>query len=206
VVGGTVVAKVVVHALEDPIGWIVSSPADVTPDEPPKAAEAKLWHFVPARGIVPILSGGTRQIALYDAVRGQCERICNLLAPDRPNWRTIASGDDRDIENRVLEWCGMMEAWVGGGLDERFSFWSDVLEMCDHFDSESREWEGGGPGLSGVWFKVRTNNPKALKQEIADLIKELASRPPPPPPPPKKRRRTAKTRDCPKSSQPGNHV
>lgn len=86
----------------------------------------------------------------------------------------------------------MLDTWVEADFDLRFSFWKDVLKWCDHFDYESREWEGGGPGLSGVWFKVRTNNPKALKQEIADLVKELASRPPPPPPPPKKRRKSAK--------------
>lgn len=192
VIGGTVVAKAVVPALEDPIGWIVSSPAYDTPDGPPKAAEAKLWHFVPARGIEPILSAGTRQVALYDAVRGQCQRICNLMAANRPTWRTIASADDCDIENLVLEWCGMADAWELDGLGDRFSFWSDVLVMCDHFDSESREWDGGCPCRSGIWFKARTNNPIALKQEIADLIKELASRPLPPPPPPKKRRKSAR--------------
>ena len=192
VIDGTVVAKVVVPALEEPIGWIVSSPAGEGPDGPPKPTEAKLWHFVPACGIEPILSTGTRQIALYDAVRGQCQRLCNLLGPDRPTWRTIASADDCEIENRILEWSGMMKIWVDGELDYRFSFWKDVLKWCNHFDFKSREWEGGGPGLSGIWFKVLTNNPRALKQEIADGVKELIARPPPPPPPPKVRRKPAK--------------
>lgn len=46
---------------------------------------------------------------------------------------------------------------------------------CDNVLVKSKNWEGGGPGLSDVWFSVRSMNAKELRTEIAhwfDLMVE----------------------------------
>ena len=167
VIDGTVVAKVVVPALEEPIGWIVSSPAGEGPDGPPKPTEAKLWHFVPACPIEPVLFGGSGQIALYDAVRQQYHRVYDFLATDQPRW--IANGDDCEIEGMVLEWTGMTELWDELDIWD-FSFHSEVMDACDSAIIDSRIWSGGGPGLSGVWYVVLSTNRALLHKELRNGI------------------------------------
>lgn len=186
---GVVVEHVMVQGRNEPIAVIVRQTSDQPPDPWSGGRVRVYWYLVhedsdekPLRTELPPAFHRDWVISSYGT--SHCIKV--------PKWRTFASADDCDIEYRVLEWSGMLDIWEEKDLGDRFSFWSDVLGMCDHFDYETREWEGGVPGLSGEWYKVRTNDPNALKLQIAEIVKELAARPLPPPPPPKARRKSAK--------------
>jgi hypothetical protein len=47
---------------------------------------------------------------------------------------------------------------------------------CDNVVVKSKNWEGGGPGLSDVWFSVRSMNANELRKEIAHLFDLMVKR------------------------------
>ncbi|MCF7675300.1 MAG: hypothetical protein K9M97_08135 [Akkermansiaceae bacterium] len=193
IIGGIVVGKAVAPTLEEPIGWIVSCPTDQQQDEPPKAGELRFWHFPPTCGIEPTLSGFAGQGPLQIAVREQYRGIYDRMP--YKHRRQIAKGDDCEIGDMVLEWCGLSRFWEEHELWDDYSVIWDVLLDCRSIVSWSREWEGG-PGLSGDMYYVETEDPTLSIREIRKiteaLLAEKRAKPPPPPPPPKKPRKSAK--------------
>lgn len=86
----------------------------------------------------------------------------------------IAAGDEDVIEGMVLRWAGLSEDWDELGLGDEYAFLSDVLEACLLADVDSREWDAGAPGRSGVWFVVSTTDPEGLRTEIHERVRALA--------------------------------
>jgi hypothetical protein len=87
--------------------------------------------------------------------------------------KKVASADDDVIAEEILEWSGCEELWNEHELDEEFSVVEDVLERCMAAEVNTRNWDGGAPGRSGVWHTVWTTDPDALKTEIRARIEAL---------------------------------
>jgi hypothetical protein len=195
--GGTILGKAESPLLEEPIGWIVRSPAEIPSGEPP-AKPSVVWHFLPTCGVDPAFSDFKDQGALQTAVRRE---YCGIY-DRRPckHRRQIAKGDDCEIESMVLEWCGLVDVWNDNELCDDYSVITDVLPDCLSIVYWSREWEGGGPGLSGYKYYVETEDPNLSVREIRKiteaLLAEKRTKPPAPPPPPK-RRRSSKAKNKP---------
>lgn len=189
--GGTVLGKVVCPSFEEPIGWIVRSPGEIPPGEPTSTKHPMVWHFLPTCGIEPALSGFTDQGALHNAVRQQYRGFYDRLP--RSSRKRVATGDDSEIDGMILDWCGITGLWDEHDLSDDYSVANDVLDDCHSADYWTREWYGGGPGLSGVWYEVYTPNPalfiRQVRMKVQALLAEKLAKPPPPPP---KRRRYSK--------------
>jgi hypothetical protein len=171
IAGGTVVEKVIVPWLEIPIGVIVSRPSDKPPDAYSWGRVRTLWYFIPVFPDDPILQSDTIVEDIHIRVRDYYRRIYDNR--NAPRGTFVASADDCDIESEVIEWAGLTERWEQSGLGDRKSFWRDVLWSCSEVIIKTNEWEGGGPGLSGTWYTVRTMNPSRLREEIAEWFEIL---------------------------------
>jgi len=165
IAGGTVVEKVMVPWLEEPIGVIISRPSDKPPDAFSWGRVRTLWYFIPAYTGEPRLQSDTIIEDIHIRVRDYFRRIYDNR--NAPRGTFVASADDCDIESEVIEWAGLTERWEESGMGDRQSFWRDVLWPCSEVIIKTNEWEGGGPGLSGTWYTVRTLNPSKLREEIA---------------------------------------
>lgn len=180
--GGTVLGKMVCPSFDEPIGWIVRSPAETT-DGSETATSAGLWHFVPTCGIDPTLRDYSDQGSLQTAVRRQYRGIYDRMPYERT--RLIAKGDDCEIGSMILEWCGLVDLWDDNELDSDYSVIRDLLIFCSSADYRKRVSEDGGPGLSGVWYRVYTASPSLFVREARKLagllLEEKRAKTPPPP-------------------------
>jgi hypothetical protein len=185
--GGAVLGKAECPSFEEPIGWIVRSPVESSHTKP-----SAVWHFLPTCGIEPVLSDFTDQGSLQNAVRQQYSGFYDRLP--RNSRKRVATGDDCKIDGMILKWCGMIDFWDEHELSDDYSVTNDVLDECDSSDHWTREWYGGGPGLSGVWYDVYTLNPalfiRQVRMRSQALLAEKLAKPPPPP----KRRRTSRAK------------
>lgn len=172
--GGTVVEQVVVPWLENPIGVIISKLSDNPPDVLSWGRVRTLWYFIPATRETPLLECDTILEEMHVRVRDFYRKIFDKR--NAPRGSFIASGDDCEIEGKVIEWAGLTDQWEELGLGERHSFWKDVLWPCTSVRIKTQEWEGGGPGLSGVWYSVRTMDAKKLREEIAEWFQLLVEK------------------------------
>jgi hypothetical protein len=172
--GGTVVEHAVVPWLENPIGVIVSKPSDKPPDPLSWGRVRTLWYFIPRNHETPMLECDTileeMHIRVHDFYRGVFDNR------NAPRGTLIASGDDCEIEGMVIAWADLTDQWEESGLGERYSFWKDVLWPCKSVRIKTQEWEGGGPGLSGTWFTVRSMDPDQLLDEISEWFQILIER------------------------------
>jgi hypothetical protein len=82
------------------------------------------------------------------------------------------------IEREVLHWSESAELWDDHALGDRFSVFADVLDHCRSVDIESEEYDFEVPGLSGRHYRITTNDPDQLRDEIRVQIMHLI-RPPP---------------------------
>jgi hypothetical protein len=194
--GGTVLGQVGCPSFEEPIGWIVQSPGVIKTGEPLPTQPPKAWHFLPTCGIEPTLNDFTDQGALQNAVRQQYRGFYDRLP--RKSRKRVATGDDCEIDGMILEWCGMVDFWDEHELDYDYSVRNDVLDYCDSADYWTRDWYGGGPGLSGVWYNVYTLNPALfIRQVRMRTIELLTMKLAKPPPSQRKRRGSSKTKKKP---------
>ena len=191
--GGTVLGRVGCPSFEEPIGWIVQGPGESKIGEPLPTKAPKAWHFLPTCGIELILNDFTDQGALQNAVRQQYHGFYDRLP--RKSRKRVATGDDCEIDGMILKWCGLLDFWDDHDLFADYSVTNDVLAACDSADCWTREWYGGGPGLSGFWYHVYTMNPALLIRQVRmRTIELLAMKLAKPPPPPPKRRQSSKAR------------
>lgn len=172
--GGTVVEHVVVPWLENPIGVIVSRRSDKPPDALSWGRVRILYYFIPSTRTIPILECDTILEEMHIQVRDFYRRVFDKR--NAPRGTLIASGDDYEIEGKVIEWAGLTSQWEESGLGERYSFWKEVLGLCPSVRIKTQEWEGGGPSLSDTWFTVRSTHPERLREEIAKMFQILAER------------------------------
>lgn len=171
ITGGTIFGKVGCLSFGEPIGWIVRSSIEIPLGDPSFAKPPVAWHFLPTCGIEPVLSGCTDQGALQNAVRKQYRGFYDRLSGN--SRKRVATGDDCEVDEMILKWCGVSDFWDEHSLSEDYSVIKDVLDSCDSADYSTREWYGGGPGLSGVWYSVYTMNPALFIREVRMKSEEL---------------------------------
>lgn len=94
-----------------------------------------------------------------------------------PNRQLIAEGDDSEIEFEAATWAGVWDDWSENKeATGDYHFIRDVVEKCDvPVSVRKKSWGGWYPGLSGVWYKVYTTEPDALKKAIRAKLTELFS-------------------------------
>ena len=171
--GGTVVEIARVRWIDGPIGTIVSRPSDKPPDPMSGGRVRTLWYFIPTNATAPTIESDTVRDVLHILIQSAYRGIYDKR--NAPRGTFIASGDDYEIVGNVIAWAGLSERWNENDLCDRHDFWREVLMECDNVVVKSKNWEGGGPGLSDVWFSVRSMNAKELRKEIAhwfDLMVE----------------------------------
>lgn len=189
---GTVLHKVACPWFEEPIGWVVLAPEAMPPNTRSRKKPRELWTFLPTCSLEATLGGFASLRKLLSAVRKQYRRIYDR-APC-PQRQHFACGDDCDIESSILEKCGMLDVWWDNHLGDEYSVLRDVLLDCQSVDYWDRMWEGGGPGLSGVWYHVHSANPSHFIREVRLITEKMLAiekaKPKPPPPIPKRSRAT----------------
>ena len=87
--------------------------------------------------------------------------------------REIASADDGEIGDELLDWSGLSELWHERGLAGEYDFLRDVAEHCASIDISTEQWGGDAPGLSGVWYTVSTKVPDQLRSEMRSRVQQL---------------------------------
>lgn len=191
--GGNILGQVRCPSFEEPIGWIIQSPGVLENGETPSQKPSKVWHFLPTCEIEPSLRDYRDQGSLQIAVRQQYSDFYDRLP--HTSRKRVATGDDCEIDGMILEWCGLHNFWDDHNLFDDYSVANDVLWDCDSADHWSREWYGGGPGLSGIWYHVYTLNPalfiRQVRMKTAELLAVKLAKPPPQP---RKRRSPSKTK------------
>jgi hypothetical protein len=92
-----------------------------------------------------------------------------------PRLHLIADEDDSEIEFAVANWAGVWDEWCeNDGLTRNLRFIHDVVEKCGvPVSVRKKSWGGWYPGLSGVWYKVYTTDPNALKEAVKAKVAEL---------------------------------
>jgi hypothetical protein len=171
--GGTVVEEAHVPWIDGSIGTVVRLPTDDPPHCPWWGPTRTLWYFIPTNSTAPTVECDTIPEGLHSLINEAYRGIYDNR--NTPRGTFIASGDDYEIVGNVIAWAGLSERWSENNLCDRHDFWREVLMECDNVVVKSKNWEGGGPGLSDVWFIVRSMNAKELRKEIAhwfDLMVE----------------------------------
>ena len=87
--------------------------------------------------------------------------------------REIASADDGEIGDELLDWSGLSELWHERGLAGEYDFLRDVVEHCSSIDISTEQWGGDAPGLSGVWYTVSTKDADKLRAEMQSRVQQL---------------------------------
>jgi hypothetical protein len=85
----------------------------------------------------------------------------------------IASADDGEIGDELLDWSGLSKLWNEQGLAGDYDFFRDVAEHCASIDISTEQWGGDAPGLSGVWYTVSTRDPDQLRSEMMTRVQQL---------------------------------
>lgn len=172
--GGTVVEKAYVRWIDGSIGCVVRLPTNDPPHCPWWGPTRTLWYFIPTDATAPTVQCDTIPEELHGLVRKAYRGVYDNR--NAPRGTFIASGDDCEIVGKVVEWAGLSERWEENDLYCRRDFWEEVLMECDNVLITSKTWEGGGPGLSGVWFSVRSMDAKALRKEIVHWFEIMVER------------------------------
>jgi len=87
-------------------------------------------------------------------------------------WVEIVSADDDMVEQKLIEWAGLDQAWDDNELFSVQDF-MPMAECAKNIEMECENWGGETPGRSGVWHRVSTNNPEALKKELRGMVAKL---------------------------------
>jgi|GEM_PF-3123736 len=167
--GGAVMEVVCLEGDKTPIATIVHKVSDKPPDPWSGGRVRAYWHLVPEDPADPIHTTempAPMHYAIFIRSYGEAHRV------KMPTWRKIVSGDDSQIGNLVLEWAGIEIDWDEHKYWDHFSFDDHLIDRCQHLDYDLREWGGGGPGLGGNWYTVKSDDPAALKEELAHLMRE----------------------------------
>lgn len=174
IAGGTAVEEAHVHWVEGPIGCVVRLPTNDPPHCPWWGPTRTLWYFIPTNATAPTVECDTIPEQLHELIRKSYRGVYDNR--NAPRGTSIASGDDCGIVDKVVAWAGLSERWEENNLCDRRDFWEEVLMNCDNVLVNTKTWEGGGPGLSGVWFSVRSMNAKELRKEIAHWFEIMVER------------------------------
>jgi hypothetical protein len=172
--GGTVVEEAHVPWVDGPIGNVVRLPTDDPPHCPWWGPTRTLWYFIPTGATAPTVECDTIPESIHSLTKEAYRGIYD--SRNAPRGTFIASGDDYEIVGNVIAWAGLSERWSENDLCDRHDFWREVLMECDNVVVKSKNWEGGGPGLSDVWFSVRSMNAKELRREIAHWFEVMVER------------------------------
>lgn len=84
----------------------------------------------------------------------------------------IASEDDEQISQALLEWSGLEDLWLKHDLEGLFDFATDIAFRCRLITKKTREWSVA-PGHGGTTFTVNTRNPDALRAEMLARVEGL---------------------------------
>jgi len=88
---------------------------------------------------------------------------------------TIVTYDEDEIQSRMLDFADSRSFW--DEHEHAFSncdFVGDVLEKCSSLYVDSKTWDAGFPGRSGIEYTLTIIDEEALKNEIKDRLAELA--------------------------------
>jgi len=91
------------------------------------------------------------------------------MAGDAPRRTGMRSHYPTDRSTRGIPWP---LDWDEHKYWDHFSFDDHLIDRCQYLDYDLREWGGGGPGLGGNWYTVKSDDPAALKEELAHLMRE----------------------------------
>jgi hypothetical protein len=98
----------------------------------------------------------------------------------KPKWVEIVSADDDTVEGEVLTWAGVHDLWYeNSDILSNYNVVTDILEESPYAFVDKEEWDAGIPGRSGLWHRISTNNPDALRKDIRASILELLKPPQP---------------------------
>ena len=101
----------------------------------------------------------------------------------KSDWEEIVSADDDVVGGELLSWAELNDLWdEHQTILDNCSVIRDVLEHCSSAFVEKEEWDAGAPGRSGLWHRISTNDPEALKTELRERIEELVHPKPTQPP------------------------
>lgn len=167
--GGTVVEVVYVEGDDAPIATIVHKVSDKPPDPSSGGRSRVYWHLVPEDPTEPMRTTempAPMRYGIFKESYGEAHRV------KLPKWKKIASGDDCEISGMVMDWAGVEIDWDGHAYWGNFSFEDHLFDRCKHLDYDCKEWGGSAPGLSGIWYTVRSDDPEALKDEIIRLMRD----------------------------------
>ena len=128
---------------------------------------------MPTCGIEPVLGGLRDESEAWTAVRNQYRGIYDLRPGNHD--RRIASGDDCEVGGMLLDWCKLDDIWLDHDLSAEHNVIGDVVDDCPSAHYIDRQWYGGGPGLSGTWYKVYTSNPSLFQREFRKRVEELVA-------------------------------
>ena len=85
-------------------------------------------------------------------------------------WPGIVSADEYGVEQKVLIWAGLDEDWEKSCLADHIDFMRDIVGQAKHVEVEEKELDPGGPGDSGSWCVVTTDNETALRKDLRRLF------------------------------------
>ena len=128
----------------------------------------------PTRELADLLVASIRAGRLDDTLRlPLTEREPVPPLEVESEWRSIATGDEDDIESCLIALAGLDDAWYESGLNEQFSFMDDVLEHTSAaVQSESDEDQP--PGRSFIVYEVHVQDVAAFRDELRERIYELS--------------------------------
>ena len=128
----------------------------------------------PTRELADLLVSSIRAGRLDDTLRlPLTEREPVPPLEVESEWRSIATGDEDDIESCLIALAGLDDAWYESGLNEQFSFMDDVLEHTSAA-VESESDEDQPPGRSFIVYEVHVQDVAAFRDELRERIYELA--------------------------------
>lgn len=83
--------------------------------------------------------------------------------------KQIVSADDDRVEDQLLQWAGLDDAWDRYELTELENF-VRLAESAKHIDIDFEDWDADMPGRSGTWHTVSTRDEAALKKELRGIL------------------------------------
>ena len=95
------------------------------------------------------------------------------MSDTRPT--TIVTYDEDEIQSRMLHFADSRAYW--DEHERAFSscdFVRDVLKKCSSLYVDSKTWDAGFPGRSGIEYTLTIIDEEALKNEIKDRLAKLA--------------------------------
>lgn len=88
----------------------------------------------------------------------------------------IIEADDDAVNWEIIAWADIQDIWESNErILNNINLVIDVIPSCVNAEIDSEEWDGDFPGRSGVFYKIYSCNPEALKEEIKYHILEIIS-------------------------------